>query len=180
MRERKNQTVTVIFDPASVTAEFEVWIRRNYGETVGVKRSVTIMRHSVDWWNAPWLEWESSSAVNVIFLIWLLQLILLIVSEYAPSRTVMALLGIHQSDLPTVRVLLGIHQSDLLTVRVLLGIHQFLPQALAWGLHGNLSLCFMCLTLFNIFWWAGTAQNPWLDQTTTKQKRRGSKCWRHV
>ena len=40
MRERKNQTVTVIFDPASVTAEFEVWIRRNYGETVGVNRSV--------------------------------------------------------------------------------------------------------------------------------------------
>ena len=39
MRERKNWTVTIIFDPASVTAEFEVWIRRNYGETVGVNRS---------------------------------------------------------------------------------------------------------------------------------------------
>ena len=41
MRERKNRTVTVIFDPASVTAEFEVWIHRNYGETVGVNRSGT-------------------------------------------------------------------------------------------------------------------------------------------
>ena len=39
MRERKNWTVTVIFDPASVTAEFEVWICRNYGETVEVNRS---------------------------------------------------------------------------------------------------------------------------------------------
>ena len=39
MRERKNQTVTVIFDPASITAEFEVWIHRNYGKTVGVNRS---------------------------------------------------------------------------------------------------------------------------------------------
>ena len=41
MRERKNRTVTIIFDPASVTAEFEVWIRRNYGETVGVNRAAT-------------------------------------------------------------------------------------------------------------------------------------------
>ena len=31
--------MTIIFDPTSVTAEFEVWIRRNYGETVGVNRS---------------------------------------------------------------------------------------------------------------------------------------------
>ena len=39
MRERKNRTVTKFFDPASVTAEFEVWISRNYGETIGVNRS---------------------------------------------------------------------------------------------------------------------------------------------
>ena len=37
---RENQTVTVIFDPTSITAEFEVSICRNYGETVGVNRSV--------------------------------------------------------------------------------------------------------------------------------------------
>ena len=41
MWERENRTVTVIFDPTSVTAEFEVWICRNYGETVGVDRSAT-------------------------------------------------------------------------------------------------------------------------------------------
>ena len=36
--ERKNRTVTIISDPTSVTAEFEVWICRSYGETVGVNR----------------------------------------------------------------------------------------------------------------------------------------------
>ena len=41
MWERENRRVTVIFDPTSVTAEFDVWIRRNYGETVGVNRSGT-------------------------------------------------------------------------------------------------------------------------------------------
>ena len=40
-RERQNRTVTVIFDPASVTAEFEVQIRRTYGETIGVNRCGT-------------------------------------------------------------------------------------------------------------------------------------------
>ena len=41
MWARKNRTVTIIFDPASVTVEFVVWIHRNYGETVGVNRSDT-------------------------------------------------------------------------------------------------------------------------------------------
>ena len=61
MWERKNWTVTVIFDPASVTAEFAVWIHRNYGETVGVNRSGMLMICS-RWNTAYWHQTRKWSA----------------------------------------------------------------------------------------------------------------------
>ena len=71
MRERKNRTVTVIFDPASVTVEFEVWIRRNYGETVGVNRSaagwgVSTKRGIQTAASVTWTLWQSALRKNSV------------------------------------------------------------------------------------------------------------------